>query len=367
MSQDALNFIHEINTQNDCLKIKVRIVRIWKQSFSLDMILMDEKGKKIQGTIKAKLIHNFERFLAEGSIVVLSNFGVAENSGNYRIINHPCKLNFYHTTTVKKIEVFDGPVYRFGFVKFHDINNKKIGDEFAIDVIGGVVSCGNMDVYDRNGKEGKWINFEMQDLEGKVVNCTLWDNFAQELSTFVNANKNDGCVIIIIQFARVRLWKGIPTIQNGLFGSKLFINDNLKDIIDFKKRLISKSGDSSSQQFSQLSCQTIYSMRDEFLVHTKRMSVDEISEVRKELKCVVLGTIKSIKEEEGWYYLACRKCNCKAIPKSSIVDLEDMDGSDSNDVNDNTLFCRTCQSVVNSAVPRFKVVVRVQDGTVIYK
>ncbi|KAJ9535597.1 hypothetical protein OSB04_un001264 [Centaurea solstitialis] len=235
MSQDALNFIHEINTQNDCLKIKVRIVRIWKQSFSLDMILMDEKGKKIQGTIKAKLIHNFERFLAEGSIVVLSNFGVAENSGNYCIINHPCKLNFYHTTTVKKIEVFDGPVYGFGFVKFHDINNKKIGDEFAIDVIGGVVSCGNMDVYDRNGKEGKMINFEMQDLEGKVVNCTLWDNFAQELSTFVNANKNDGCVIIIIQFARVRLWKGVPTIQNGLFGSKLFINDNLKDIIDFKK------------------------------------------------------------------------------------------------------------------------------------
>ncbi|KAJ9546632.1 hypothetical protein OSB04_019175 [Centaurea solstitialis] len=122
MSQDALNFIHEINTQNDCLKIKVRIVRIWKQSFSLDMILMDEKGKKIQGTIKAKLIHNFERFLAEGSIVVLSNFGVAENSGNYRIINHPY-------------------------------------------VIGGVVSCGNMDVYDRNGKEDKRINFEMQDLE----------------------------------------------------------------------------------------------------------------------------------------------------------------------------------------------------------
>ncbi|KAJ9554099.1 hypothetical protein OSB04_018144 [Centaurea solstitialis] len=193
------------------------------------MILMDEKDKKIQGTIKAKLIHNFERFLAEGSIVVLSNFGVAENSGNYRIINHPCKLNFYHTTTVKKIEVFDGPVYGFGFVKFHDINNKKIGDEFAIDVIGDVVSCGNMDVYDRNGKEGKRINFEMQDLE-----------------------------------------------------------------------LISKSGDSSSQQFSQLSCQTIYSMRDEFLVHTKRMSVDEISEVCKELKCVVLGTIKSIKEEDGW-------------------------------------------------------------------
>ncbi|GKC70016.1 hypothetical protein Tco_1115899 [Tanacetum coccineum] len=175
-----------------------------------------------------------------------------------------------------------------------------------------------MDVYDRNGKESKRIIFEMQDSEGKVVNCTLWDNFAQELSTFVNASKGDGCVILIIQVARIPLWKGIPTIQNALFGTKLFINDNLKDIIDIKK--------------SQLSCQTIYSGRDEFLVHTKRMSVDEISEVRKELKCVLLGTIKSIQEEEGRYYLACRKCNCKAVPKSSIVDLEDSDDSDSNDL-----------------------------------
>ena len=42
MSQDTLNFIHEINTQNDSWMIKVRILRLWKQPFSLDMILMDE-------------------------------------------------------------------------------------------------------------------------------------------------------------------------------------------------------------------------------------------------------------------------------------------------------------------------------------
>ena len=160
MAQDGLNFIHEINTQNDSWMIKVRIVRLWKQPFSLDMILMDERvivlclffdimsddmvvnvifaivvyvqGEKIQGTIKAKLIHTFERLLAEGSVVVLSKFGVAENNGSYRIINHPCKLNFYRTTTVKKSEVFDGPVYGFDFVKFDDINNRNVGDEFAV-------------------------------------------------------------------------------------------------------------------------------------------------------------------------------------------------------------------------------------------
>ncbi|KAJ9546434.1 hypothetical protein OSB04_018977 [Centaurea solstitialis] len=89
MSQDTLNFIYEINIQNDSWMIKVRIVRLWKQPFSLDMILMDERGEKIQGTIKTKLIHTFERLLTEGSIVVLSKFGVDENSGSYRIINHP--------------------------------------------------------------------------------------------------------------------------------------------------------------------------------------------------------------------------------------------------------------------------------------
>ncbi|KAJ9535557.1 hypothetical protein OSB04_un001309 [Centaurea solstitialis] len=85
MSQNTLNFIHEINTQSGSWMIKVRILHLWKQPFSLDMILMDERD-----TIKAKLIYTFERLLRECLIVVLSKFGVAENCGSYRIINHPC-------------------------------------------------------------------------------------------------------------------------------------------------------------------------------------------------------------------------------------------------------------------------------------
>ena len=37
---------------------------------------------------------------------------------------------------------------------------------------------------------------------------------------------------------------------------------------------------------------------------------------------VIVGTIIAIHEEEGWWYLGCRKCNKKVVKESQFVDLE---------------------------------------------
>ena len=37
---------------------------------------------------------------------------------------------------------------------------------------------------------------------------------------------------------------------------------------------------------------------------------------------VIVGTIIAIHEEEGWWYLGCRKCNKKVVKESHFVDLE---------------------------------------------
>ncbi|GJY43931.1 CC-NBS-LRR resistance protein [Tanacetum coccineum] len=140
----------------DSWKLKVRILRLWKQPFQLDMILMDEKGEKIQATIKKMLIPNFEMLLQEGSIIILN-------------------------------------------------------------VIGHVVECGDINVFSRNGKESKRISLQLENVDGKKISCTLWDNHAQDFATFVSTGITEGFVIIIIQFGKVRLWNGNPTVQNALF------------------------------------------------------------------------------------------------------------------------------------------------------
>lgn len=42
---------------------------------------------------------------------------------------------------------------------------------------------------------------------GKKLKCTLWDKYIQDALNFIVENKN-GAVIQIIQFAKVKEWRG---------------------------------------------------------------------------------------------------------------------------------------------------------------
>ncbi|GKB95436.1 reverse transcriptase domain-containing protein [Tanacetum coccineum] len=112
------------------------------------------------------MIPTFEPLLEQGTTVLITKFGVAKNGGQYLILKHPFKLNFYRHTTVKKCPDFQGSLYGFRFVPFANILNKEVVGAEDVDVIGNVVSCGNLDVYNnRNGKEQKRMTFDLQDLE----------------------------------------------------------------------------------------------------------------------------------------------------------------------------------------------------------
>ncbi|GJW75793.1 replication protein A 70 kDa DNA-binding subunit A-like protein [Tanacetum coccineum] len=138
MKPDKFTLIDEIDSKKDSLKIKVRIIRMWKQPYTTYLILIDEKGERIHAVVKKQLIPTFEPLLEQGTAVVITKFGIAEN----------------------------GSLYGFRFVSFADILNKEVVGGKDVDVIGNVVSCGNLDVYNnRNGKEQKRMNFELQDLE----------------------------------------------------------------------------------------------------------------------------------------------------------------------------------------------------------
>ncbi|GJQ95661.1 replication protein A 70 kDa DNA-binding subunit B-like protein [Tanacetum coccineum] len=336
MDNIGVNFIDQISTSKDSWKLKVRILWLWKQPFQLDMILMDEKGRKIQATIKKMLIPNFEMLLQEGSIIILSKFGIAENNGKYPVIKHQYKLNFYRNTIVKKSLDFQGPVFGFHFVSFDNILNNEAGFDFSVDVIGHFVECGDINVFSRIGKESKRISLQLENVEYKI-SCTLWDNHAQDFATFVSTT--EGFVIIIIQFRKVHLWNGNPTVQNALFSTRLFLNEDVEEINEFKRS------------------QTVYTLRDEFLTKYPRKYVRS---VLLGTICVLLGTIKDIQEEYGWDYIACRKCNKNVV--SEYENLEDIDLTE-NEGDNKVIYCNKCKTKVTSVVPRFRVNVRVQDAT----
>ncbi|PWA98481.1 nucleic acid-binding, OB-fold protein [Artemisia annua] len=135
---------------------------MWKQPYTTDLNLMDEKGERIHAVVKKQLIPTFEPILEQGFSVVIAKFGIAKNGDKYPILNHPYKLMI---------------ALWFSLYSFADILNKEVVVVEDVDVIGNVVSCGNLDVYNNhNGKEQKRMTVELQDLGGAWLELwKLWN------------------------------------------------------------------------------------------------------------------------------------------------------------------------------------------------
>ncbi|XP_024964348.1 uncharacterized protein LOC112504629 [Cynara cardunculus var. scolymus] len=295
MVVNNITFLEDLDIQKDDFTVKVRIVRLWKQPvfknsdeiYSIEMILMDEQGTKIQANFLKKWVPKFRNLLQEGAAVFIKNPIIARHATKYKLIDNTNKLN----------------------------------------VNGEIIACETMvTLSDNNGKAKRRMQVEMQDLEGIKMQVTLWDAFAQELNDYGSTNKDKGIVILVIQFAMVKIYRERPFLSNSFNVTRLLINSDIDEINDFKKSLIRESGKSkSSQQISLLSGLS-YSYREFFLDRTSRANIVEISETVEAKSLIVLGTVKAFRKDVPWFYMGCTRCNRKVRTMYTITDKDDGSG-----------------------------------------
>ncbi|KAL2907168.1 Replication protein A 70 kDa DNA-binding subunit, partial [Bienertia sinuspersici] len=135
-----INFISEITPKRETWKIKVRIIRLWKtpgfekpsEEYSIEMVLMDEKGSKISATVKKSHVDKFSPLLLENEYRIITNFGVGQNTGSYKTTEHPYKIIFFFSTAVQSCEDLRIPRYGFSFVSYDDIMSNKLDDTILI-------------------------------------------------------------------------------------------------------------------------------------------------------------------------------------------------------------------------------------------
>lgn len=66
---------------------------------------------------------------------------------------------------------------------------------------------------------------------------------------------------------------------------------------------------------------------------------------------VVLATVRSVEQHNGWYYIACRKHNKKVVKRHEFGGLEDIDAEVGEE--DGSLYCSRCNGKASSMYPRF--------------
>ncbi|PWA71449.1 nucleic acid-binding, OB-fold protein [Artemisia annua] len=141
-------------------------------------------------------------------------------------------------------------------------------------------------------------------------------------------------------------------VQNGYHGTKLFLfnasepieKDEFRDVEAYRLRLFSRQ-EAEPSVASRISAGSKFSTKDDFLNKYPVKNIVELLDVEKNIASVIVGTIIAIQEEEGWWYLGCRKCSKKVVKDNEFVDLDAHTTSKSTSSPDQWR-CTKCNEIV---------------------
>ncbi|CAI9273922.1 unnamed protein product [Lactuca saligna] len=325
------------------------------------MILMDEEGRKIHASCVKKWFPKFKRYLKEDSSIYVKKPNVAPNTSKFKFAHPESKLNFYHDTIVKDCENFSGSAHGFHFVDFNTIVSNNILESNSFDIIGHIFEYGHMDTSEQDKSKHKML-LHLQDIEDTKLKITLWGHNAYYMHDFLANNNSLAPVVVIVQFARVKFINGRPFSSTYLDVSRVFINNDIDEITIYKNKLVSENGQQLSSSGIKMIASKQDTEHDDFLKNHLFSNIEDLFEPLEEKTVIIVGTVKGIRQNIRWYYLACSNCKKSAKEKESSTDK--VDGS--HEVAEIVTYeCANlkCKNIKISVIPRFKIPLRVQDNT----
>nr|KAJ0219029.1 hypothetical protein LSAT_V11C300115610 [Lactuca sativa] len=209
MAQPNVTLISDLDILKDDSTIKVRVINLWNlfsfynkdELFSIELILIDEQGTKIQENVLRKNIYRFKNILKDGLTFYIKYPSFAsQRMGGFTLIRQDHKLTFLHNTIITECHDFYGPTFGFEFVDYLSF--------YLIDVIGLVVAIGEMG-RDNDDMKKHRLNIQIQDANGLQLSVNLWGDFAYKMQGFLDNNSHNLRIIVILQFAKLSIWRGI--------------------------------------------------------------------------------------------------------------------------------------------------------------
>ncbi|XP_024014506.1 uncharacterized protein LOC18022751 [Eutrema salsugineum] len=136
--------------------------------------------------MKKQFIKKFENLLEEGTTKIITNFQVTHNGGKFRTTSHVYKIQFAATTSVRPSEDLDATILGLKLVNFADIHEGKLNPDFLIDIVGQIVSIGEVEILNVNKKQTKRLTMTLRDTSLPKDDVTLSYTHPNQL-TIVNS------------------------------------------------------------------------------------------------------------------------------------------------------------------------------------
>ncbi|XP_057740375.1 replication protein A 70 kDa DNA-binding subunit B-like [Arachis stenosperma] len=314
---EHFDLVSDVNAKKLAWNFKVFVIRVWttpnkfnvNEIGSIEMVLQDKQGGRIYATIPRSLAKKYISVILEFHMYTMSNFIVVDNMTKKKNGVSRWVLVFSHRTRVEHIENPTFPLEAFRFRNLAEMHTvEKVEDLELFDIIGEIV-----------GKEDPRELVTSKGIETKRL-------------------------VVIVEDLE---WNGKTSVQSHFELSKVHVNPELKEVMSFKKSLMSGS-ESTSVRISHQSTQSSWVGTDE--LNNGMAIVKTIEQVLKSVEegpTWIAGTIVSINAgKDDWFYKACRRC-----PKKVETPIG------------NRYECAKCGHTHGCAALRYKVEVMVFDGT----
>ncbi|KAL6559793.1 hypothetical protein OROGR_004910 [Orobanche gracilis] len=240
------------------------------------MVLIDDKSSKIQASIRKTLIYKFDRLLSEGHVYCLTYFGVGDNGGSYRYTKHAFKLNFQFNTKVQELKDFPINILPYSFVHLSDIMFNEHDTDFLVDIIGILTGVGAEREYEKDRKKQKILTIEL-DADGVRIECAFFGSYVDEINSVVSSADMTNAVVLI-QFAKVKIFKGKPNLQNVYGATKVSFNPDIEEATKIKEKFF-EIYEHDSQVLSQLQDPEQLSVEEDFLKATIGKSIKQVTDL----------------------------------------------------------------------------------------
>ncbi|KAJ1379350.1 hypothetical protein SESBI_46982 [Sesbania bispinosa] len=251
-----------VHDRREALRLKVRVVRVWEicqknnpaNVFSVEMVLVDSEGGRIQASIRKAMIRKFRSSIVEGGVYKMIYFRLVENGGEYRACSHEFKLLFQPRTRIFPTESEVIPRFDIQAKNSEDLQETNGVSQYMFDFIGLLTAVGEEKEFIKFGKPIRVLEIELTDDKG-VMKCSLFGHFIEMMKNFL-ANGVDDLGILVIQFAKVKEYLGKVSLHIVSNSTRLLWNPQIPEEGHF----------------------------------------------------ICLGTIEGIVKDDHWWYIAC-KCH----------------------------------------------------------
>ncbi|CAH9066780.1 unnamed protein product [Cuscuta epithymum] len=349
-NQGQYSFLRDVDHTKTTWAVRVKVVRAYEMppqsrgGQRMELVFIDSQGDKIHGLIKRPQLRMFRSKIVENGVYAIRDFLVMDNYYTYKATNHAYLIEFYGKTIIKDINPDIVPNTVFDFQPFEVLQTLRVvDDKQLIDVIGKVAGKCTAQNLIINGRGERLMELALEDAEGNRLGCTLWNSYIDNFLNYYENHKEEG-IFVIVQMCRARRYKGTISVGTSYDASKLIINGNTSELVDFMGQFPAEERDNGT--LTTFTANSQVESREYIL--GGNLSITTIADLVKKTEegvYWILGDVVSIENFREWCYLSCNTCNKKL------------------QADDERFVCLNCNLTLPDGILRYKVTVCVMDDS----